>query len=117
MRRLLLGMMLACVTGGSVGCTTCCTPYDHCGPTYTGGPGESCDAPRQGSILDYGPVSYESEYDGEYQVEYGPDRVIDDRATSDAPGAVPHEANARRTKLRPIPDRTTMRVPNGTIRR
>jgi hypothetical protein len=108
MRRLLLGLMLGCVAGGSVGCTTCCTPYDHCAPTCTGG---TCDTSRQSSILEYG------SFDGQYDVEYGPTEVIEETTMPAAPADVPHETNARRTKLRPIPDRTTSRAPATTMRR
>jgi hypothetical protein len=111
MRRLLLGLMLGCVAVGSVGCTTCCTPYDHCGPTYTGAPGETCCASRQGSVLDYGSFA------GEYDIEYGPSEVIPETTMPSASSDILHETNARRTKLRPIPDRTTSRLPAGTIRR
>lgn len=111
MRRLLLGLMLACVAGGSAGCSTCCTPYDHCGPTFTGAPGESCCASRQGSVLDYG------SFTGQYDVEYEPTEVIESASMPMAPTDVRYETNARRTKLRPIPDRTTTRAPATTMRR
>ena len=113
MRRLLLGLMLAFVAGGATGCTTCYTPFDHCGPTYTGAPGETCCAPRRSSILDYGYGAY----GGEYDVEYGPTEVIDAATMPEASNVIPHETNARRTKLRPIPDRTTSRVTGPALRR
>jgi hypothetical protein len=37
------------------GCTLCCSPYDYCGPTFTGGDGQPCDPnARAGSILSGG---------------------------------------------------------------
>ncbi len=48
--RLVLALsLLACAAAG---CTMCQSPYDYCGPTFTGQPGEPCcpDA-RAGSIL------------------------------------------------------------------
>jgi hypothetical protein len=111
MRRLLLGLMLGCVAGGWVGCTTCCSPYDHCAPTYTGAPGDVCDASRRGSILDYG------SFEGQYDVEYGPTEDISETTMPSAPADVPHESDARHSKLRPIPDRTTSRAPVSTMRR
>ena len=113
MRRLLLGLMLAFITSGAIGCTTCYTPFDHCGPTYTGAPGESCCAPRRSSILDFGYGAHP----GEYSVEYGRGEVVEETVMPEAPGAIPHETNARRTKLRPIPDRTTSRMTGPALRR
>jgi hypothetical protein len=117
MRRLTFGLMLALVASSAVGCTTCYSPFDHCYPTYTGAPGESCCGPRHSSILDanYGAYS-------EYEVEYGPtdlidEGVIDEGVMPEATSEIPRETNARRTKLRPIPDRTTSRMSGPKLRR
>ncbi|MCA9102142.1 MAG: hypothetical protein KDA63_13355 [Planctomycetales bacterium] len=117
MRRLLLGALLALVAGGSLGCSTCYSPYDNCYPTYTGAPGESCCGPRRGSILDYGAMG------GYEEVHYGPSEIIEGPVEMD--GAVMPEAStggpsatsARRPKLRPIPDRMTSWPAAGTVRR
>ena len=112
MRRLTFGLMLAMITSSAVGCTTCYTPFDHCGPTYTGAPGETCCAPRRGSILDVGYGVY-----GEYAVQYGPGDVIDEATMPEATNPLPRDTSARSTKLRPIPDRTTSRMTGPTLRR
>ena len=52
MVRTVLACSLAALLALTAGCRMCAHPYDYCGPTYTGAPGESCDAKaRRGSIL------------------------------------------------------------------
>ncbi len=52
MVRAQLVLAISMLTVAATGCTMCASPYDYCGPTFTGQPGEPCcpDA-RAGSIL------------------------------------------------------------------
>ncbi|MBN2021393.1 MAG: hypothetical protein JW809_01235 [Pirellulales bacterium] len=52
MGRALILLAAMGLAAGTTGCTMCAHPYDDCGPTFTGGCGDSCDPDaRAGSIL------------------------------------------------------------------
>ena len=75
----------------SSGCTMCCSPYDYCGPTFTGGPGESCcPSARAGSVLSGGIV------EPTLEAEIPPDQIISvtDEKVDQAQQAGPATADA-----------------------
>lgn len=62
-----LGAMM--LTLPSLGCTQCASPYDYCGPTYLGGPGELCDSRARAGSIFWSPQD-QLLHDGGYAYEY-----------------------------------------------
>lgn len=54
-------MMLFAVMGlitASIGCTTCQSPYDYCGPTFTGKDGTCCSCKGRANSILSEPIDY-----------------------------------------------------------
>ena len=52
MRRALLSVAALALLAPGAGCTTCASPYDYCGPTFSGECGDGCDFhARRGSVF------------------------------------------------------------------
>jgi hypothetical protein len=100
---LALGLLLP-----GLGCAMCASPYDYCGPTFTGNDcGDPCFVnQRAGSIFDPAPVaSPHSEYGGPYEGDEGVIESSRDETDLDAGESDTPTAPRPGTTLRPKPDR------------
>lgn len=72
----------------SWGCAMCASPYDYCGPTFTGNDcGDPCfTRERAGSVFDPAPVNFGTGYDG------GANGVADERVDESPESAAEEDA-------------------------
>ncbi len=77
MSRALLSVALLIPVLSSLGCAMCASPYDYCGPTFTGNDcGDPCFVKeRAGSILDPAPVAQLASDEGMLQEQTVSDAV------------------------------------------
>lgn len=114
MQRILLGWTALGLLALAAGCTLCASPYDYCGPTFTGeGCGDgSCDPRlRSGSILAPADTAFASdEFAGGTVIseEIGPgqiissdDQIIEQGGPMIKPSPGPTPAKAPKTTVRP----------------
>lgn len=116
MSRALTSLMALGLLLPGLGCAMCASPYDYCGPTFTG---NNCGDPcfinqRAGSIFDPAPVSNPGQGDyvdplapgDEGVIESPSDGSYEDNSDSAAPlTPQPDIAPQPETTLRPKPDR------------
>jgi len=97
MYRALLSLAVLVLVVPLAGCTMCAHPYDECGPTFTGGCGQSCDPDaRAGSILASSTGSVVTESISGVEGEVISDEVISNDVLSDELTPVPDPGFSRR---------------------